>query len=108
MTNIDVQRPIRASGALPCGTRLPPHTLHAVSVSLPRLDDLIAYEEQRPEMLERVQSGYPRFHIHPFVRHLRQHASEALGLGARDSVVVASEPFRTRVPTLAVALLGGK
>jgi L-2-amino-4-chloropent-4-enoate dechlorinase/desaturase len=91
MTNIDVQRPIRAGGPLPCGTRLPPHTLHAVSVSLPRLDDLIAYEEQRPEMLERVQSGYPRFHTHPFVRHLRQHASEALGLGAKDSVVVASE-----------------
>ena len=89
--------PVRAAGPLPCGTRLPPASAHAVSVSLPRLDDLIAYEEQRPEILERVRSGYPRFHIHPFVAQLRLHANEALGLGAKDSIVVASEEAGRRM-----------
>ncbi|HET8798686.1 MAG TPA: PLP-dependent transferase [Thermoanaerobaculia bacterium] len=91
MTNIELREKPGVRRALPCGTRLPPTSLHAVSVSLPKLEDLVAYEEQRPEMLARVPSGYPRFHIHPFVTRLRLHAGEALGLGARDSAVVASE-----------------
>lgn len=89
--------PVRAAGPLPCGTRLPPASAHAVSVSLPRLDDLIAYEEQRPEILERVRSGYPRFHIHPFVAQFRAHANDALGLGAKDSIVVSSEGAARRM-----------
>lgn len=91
MTQLRISEPVWKGGSLPCGTPLPSGTVHAVSVSLPRLEDLIGYEQQRPETLERVRRGYPRFHIHPLVSQLRQHASEALGVGGRDSVIVASE-----------------
>jgi cystathionine gamma-synthase len=37
-------------------------------VALPRWDDVVGYEEKRPEVLERLACGYPRFVIHPLVR----------------------------------------
>ncbi|MBK9138876.1 MAG: PLP-dependent transferase [Verrucomicrobia bacterium] len=47
-----------------------PESPHAVSVALPRWQDVVGYEEKRPEVLDRLQSGYPRFVIHPLVREL--------------------------------------
>ncbi len=47
-----------------------PNTTHAVSVSLPRWDDVIGYEEKRPEVMSRLSSGYPRFVVHPLVQEL--------------------------------------
>jgi cystathionine beta-lyase/cystathionine gamma-synthase len=76
-------------GDLPCGARIP-SSVHAVSVSLPLLSDLIGYEEQRPEMLEKVRSGYPRFHTHPFVSRLLQLADERLALHGRPTLAAAS------------------
>lgn len=43
---------------------------HAVSVSLPRWDDVVGYEEKRPAVIERLALGYPRFVIHPLVQEL--------------------------------------
>ncbi|MEI8235243.1 MAG: PLP-dependent transferase [Verrucomicrobiota bacterium] len=45
-----------------------PDSVHAVSVALPRWEDVIGYEEQKPEVLSRLACGYPRFVIHPLVR----------------------------------------
>lgn len=83
-------------GDLPCGARIP-SSVHAVSVSLPLLSDLIGYEEQRPEMLEKVRSGYPRFHTHPFVTRLLQLADETLGLQGRPTLAIASMRAATRL-----------
>ena len=47
-----------------------PNRDHAVCVSLPTVDDLIGYEEKRPDTLQSLQSGYPRFVKHPFLRKL--------------------------------------
>jgi cystathionine gamma-synthase len=47
-----------------------PASPHAVSVALPRWQDVVGYEEKRPEVLDRLQGGYPRFVIHPLVREL--------------------------------------
>ncbi len=49
-----------------------PDSLHAVSVALPRWQDVVGYEEKWPEVVERLQSGYPRFVIHLLVRELAQ------------------------------------
>jgi cystathionine gamma-synthase len=49
-----------------------PDSLHAVSVALPRWQDVVGYEEKWPEVVERLQSGYPRFVIHRLVRELAQ------------------------------------
>ncbi len=53
----------------PLGTPLP-DCAHACSVSLPTWQDVIDYEEGRPETLALLETGYPRFLIHPIVRQL--------------------------------------
>jgi cystathionine gamma-synthase len=49
-----------------------PDSAHAVSVALPRWQDVVGYEEKKPEVMRRLASGYPRFVIHPLVRELSQ------------------------------------
>ena len=56
-----------------CGQTLPPNNIHAVSVSMPNLQDVIDYEEQTPEILEKIKSAYPRFVMHPYLRILANH-----------------------------------
>jgi cystathionine gamma-synthase len=47
-----------------------PASVHAVSVALPRWQDVVDYEEKDPEVLRHLQGGYPRFVIHPQVAEL--------------------------------------
>lgn len=49
-----------------------PNTPHAVSCSLPTMQDVIGYEEKAPQVLNALKSGYPRFVIHPFLALLRE------------------------------------
>jgi cystathionine gamma-synthase len=49
-----------------------PDSVHAVSVALPRWQDVIGYEEKNPEVMGKLASGYPRFLIHPLVLELGQ------------------------------------
>ena len=50
-----------------------PDSVHAVSVALPRWQDVVGYEEKSPEVMARLRSGYPRFVIHPLVQELARH-----------------------------------
>lgn len=50
------------------GTSIPPATPHAVSVSLPKWQDNVDYEEGR--LGEVMQTGYPRFFIHRSIQKL--------------------------------------
>lgn len=47
-----------------------PDSLHAVSVALPRWQDVVGYEEKWPEVVNQLQCGYPRFVIHRLVQDL--------------------------------------
>ena len=47
-----------------------PDSPHAISVALPRWQDVVAYEEGRPDVINRLAMGYPRFVVHPLVRTL--------------------------------------
>lgn len=47
-----------------------PDSVHAVSVALPRWEDVVGYEEKRPEVMGLLRCGYPRFMIHPLVAAL--------------------------------------
>ncbi len=47
-----------------------PDSVHAVSVALPRWQDVVGYEEKWPEVVNRLQGGYPRFVIHRLVQEL--------------------------------------
>jgi cystathionine gamma-synthase len=47
-----------------------PASPHAVSVALPRWQDVVGYEEKKPEVVNALTSGYPRFFIHAEVQEL--------------------------------------
>lgn len=44
-----------------------PNTPHAISMCLPRWEDVVGYEERNPATMEKLQLGYPRFFYHPLV-----------------------------------------
>jgi cystathionine gamma-synthase len=67
---------------LPLGRRIPDR-LHAVSVSLPTMRDLIGYEEKDPAVVRHIASGYPRFVLHPCLRRLTEHLTRQHGLAGR-------------------------
>jgi len=47
-----------------------PDSVHAISMSLPRWEDVVGYEEKTPAVMSRIKTGYPRFVIHPLVREM--------------------------------------
>jgi len=47
-----------------------PDSRHAVSVALPSWNDVIAYEEKKPECINSLKSIYPRFGINPLLKKL--------------------------------------
>src|SRR5579859_360787 len=53
-----------------------PDSTHAVSVALPRWQDVVGYEEKSAEVMERVATGYPRFVIHPLVQKLAKQIAD--------------------------------
>ena len=44
-----------------------PNTKHAISMCLPRWQDVVGYEERDPATMEKLTVGYPRFLYHPLV-----------------------------------------
>ncbi|KAK4156405.1 pyridoxal phosphate-dependent transferase [Chaetomidium leptoderma] len=65
------------------GESIPPHTAHAVSVSLPTWKSNIGYEEGEDWVVGRMSTGYPRFFIH---RSIQAFAADIVArVGAKDS-----------------------
>lgn len=57
---------------LSLGQRIPA-SLHAVSCSLPTMNDVRGYERKDPAVLAQMTSGYPRFVVHPLLQQLTMH-----------------------------------
>ena len=74
----------------PLGSRWP-DSPHAVISSLPTMQDVRGYEEHEPRVIEAMQSGYPRFVVHEYVRQLLDFYIEREGLLGRSVVLVAGE-----------------
>ena len=49
-----------------------PDSRHAVSVALPTWNDVIDYEEKKPECINSLKSIYPRFGLNPLVKKITQ------------------------------------
>lgn len=49
---------------IPLGCSVPVLTAHAISVSLPTWEDNVGYEEGDKRVVDRMETGYPRFFIH--------------------------------------------
>jgi cystathionine gamma-synthase len=73
-----------------CGQTLPLNNVHAVSVSMPTLKDVIDYEECEPCALEQIQSGYPRFILHPYLKMLAQFIEKKYAIDVQFEVVLLS------------------
>ncbi len=57
---------------IPLGRPIP-NSLHAVSVSIPTMADVVGYEKKHPSTLEKLNSGYPRFVLHSCLRQIEAH-----------------------------------
>ncbi len=68
-----------------------PDSPHAVLCSLPRLSDVIGYEERRPEVVSAMKVGYPRFLTNPLVARAQEVARAELNLEAREVRLVGTE-----------------
>ena len=73
-----------------CGETLPQNNIHAVSVSMPKIQDVIDYEEGYGEALEKIKSGYPRFILHPYLKILAQYIKEKYSISTDYEVVILS------------------
>jgi cystathionine gamma-synthase len=49
-----------------------PASEHAISMSLPRWQHVVGYEEKHPHIVERLQTGYPRFLVHRLVKQVAE------------------------------------
>jgi len=77
---------------LDLGVPLPLGKPHAVSVHLPTMDDVIGYEEQDPTVLNKMQSGYPRFFVNKLVEKLMTSARNRHSVSeSADMLPVMSE-----------------
>lgn len=68
-----------------------PDDPHAVSVALPRWEDVVDYEESRPRVTEKMRAGYPRFFLHPLVAELFETARKRFAAEGEGSLVFPSE-----------------
>ncbi len=68
-----------------------PNSPHAVLCSIPKLTDVIGYEERRPEVVAAMKVGYPRFLINPLVAQAQLAAARELGLTNREVRLVQTK-----------------
>jgi cystathionine gamma-synthase len=88
------------------GQPLPPSP-HAVSVSLPRWEHVVGYEEKHPAVMSQLTSGYPRFVLHPLVQELAKRLGRGracLPFPSRDVAEQAAE-FVRRQPSQAAEVV---
>jgi len=64
--------------------------IHAVSVSIPRLSEVIAYEKNDPQIKKKIKSGYPRFITHPLIIRIQQLLHVKYGLDENKELVLIS------------------
>lgn len=72
---------------IPCGETLPFHNPHSVSVSLPKIQDVIDYEEGKSKVIDKMKSGYPRFFCNPFVKQLTQFIKEKYKISDSEMLI---------------------
>ena len=76
--------------AIECGQTLPINNVHAVSVSMPTMQDVIDYEKQTPQIFEKIKSGYPRFKLHPYLKKLGLYIKDKYKVSDNFEVVLLS------------------
>ena len=65
-----------------------PDSPHAVISCLPTMADVRGYEEKEPRVLAALQSGYPRFVVHAYIRELKAYYLRREGLEECAAVLI--------------------
>lgn len=68
-----------------------PDSPHACSVALPHWDHVVGYEEERPEIIQRMRCGYPRFFWNPTVEQLFRNGAEQTAVNPSQCLLFPSE-----------------
>jgi cystathionine gamma-synthase len=87
---------MQAFAHIPLGTPIP-DSPHAVSCSLPTIAAIRGYEEKDPAVMDSLQTGYPRFVVHPLARRLTAVLAERNGLGERTLWLASSKRMAGRL-----------
>jgi cystathionine gamma-synthase len=77
---------------IPCGSSIPIDNPHAVSVSLPTIADVIGYESKNPYVMQKLQSGYPRFFMNKLIQKAQYSFFETKGISAAFELIPVSSP----------------
>lgn len=64
-----------------------PESPHACAVCLPTWDSVLGYEEERQEVVGKMQAGYPRFFLNPVTDGLFTRAEQSVGHNGERAVV---------------------
>ena len=67
-----------------------PASDHAVCVSLPTMPDVVGYETKDPEVINKIQAGYPRFVTHRLISRLINDLLVDKGYNDRTGFALAS------------------
>lgn len=73
-----------------CGATLPVDNVHAVSVSIPTVQEVIDYEESQNGIHDKVKSGYPRFVLHPYLKLMAEYLKKKYTIPSCYEVVLLS------------------
>ncbi|CAK1363482.1 unnamed protein product [Cercospora beticola] len=91
------------------GSSLPPGDPHGVSVSLPLWQDTVGWAYRDEKVLEKLNTGYPRFFVPRIVRVLAQqvvrHISKSKFANGRDNVEKIDDLDALLVPGKAMAMV---
>lgn len=77
---------------IPCGSSIPIDNPHAVSVSLPTVADVIGYESKNPYVMQKLQSGYPRFYMNKLIQKAQHSFYETKGVTSDFELIPVSSP----------------
>lgn len=73
-----------------------PDSAHAVSVAMPRWQDVIGYEEENPAVLEKLRCGYPRFFLPPLLQQLFVSVRQRFGRAGEECIAFPSPEAAAR------------
>ncbi|MEM6910360.1 MAG: PLP-dependent transferase [Verrucomicrobiota bacterium] len=73
-----------------------PDSPHACSVTLPTWESIIGYEEKDPQVFNQLQTGYPRFVLHPIVAQLCSRVEAELGQPGERALLFPCEEAASR------------
>ncbi|KAF9010233.1 pyridoxal phosphate-dependent transferase [Cyathus striatus] len=82
---------IATSANVALGLSLPPHTPHAISVSLPTWRDNVGYEEGEKRVMDIMVSGYPRFFLHLSIQKLARICEQKYAAGDEQCMLFPTQ-----------------